>query len=221
MSDLDPAAEADPVEETSTTSPPPWGEDFQPERAWQTITHLRGREKELESDAKAFKRLREDEDARREFLAELGYEVADDEEDSEEEVTDSYEEEETPSEYQKRLEALEAREQERQANAAVQQFKDHVTDLAAKAEVELDDDDVEFLFTKSVNQGFTEKATEAAFEKYVERNKAREAQILERYRGAKKAPAVVPDGKSASQVPNLDNARDRQAWMLERLNSGD
>lgn len=53
---------------------PPWGDDFNPERAWKTILSQRDRERELESEAKAWKRFREDEEFRREQLSELGYE---------------------------------------------------------------------------------------------------------------------------------------------------
>lgn len=65
----------------SEGSPAPWGDDFNPERAWNTITHLRGREKELESEAKQWKQFREDEEFRRQQLSELGYEFEEDDED--------------------------------------------------------------------------------------------------------------------------------------------
>jgi hypothetical protein len=42
-----PAAPAAPAENASTT--PPWGEDFDPARAWQTITNLRSIEKQHEA----------------------------------------------------------------------------------------------------------------------------------------------------------------------------
>jgi hypothetical protein len=59
-------------------APAPWGDDFNPDRAWRTITHLRDREKELEKQAKEFERLRNDPDAFREFVSELGYELPED-----------------------------------------------------------------------------------------------------------------------------------------------
>ena len=88
------AAESAEIAQSAVESegpPPPWGDDFNPERAWQTITHLRGREKELESEAKTWKQFREDEEFRRQQLAELGYEFEEEQEDED----DDYEEEES------------------------------------------------------------------------------------------------------------------------------
>jgi hypothetical protein len=65
----------EPIEPSSEEPPAPWGDDFNPDRAWRTITHLRDREKELEQQAKQFERLRNDPDAFREFLSEQGYEL--------------------------------------------------------------------------------------------------------------------------------------------------
>lgn len=67
------------VEPTSET-PVPWGDDFNAERAWKTITHLRDREKELEKQAKEFERLQSDPDAFREFVSQRGYELPDEDE---------------------------------------------------------------------------------------------------------------------------------------------
>lgn len=75
-------------------SPPPWGDDFNPERAWQTITHLRGREKELEGEAKSWKKFQEDEEFRRQQLAGLGYEFEEGEAEQDDDDLDY--DEETP-----------------------------------------------------------------------------------------------------------------------------
>lgn len=221
--DLESAVEAEettPQGEVEESSPP-WGEDFQPEKAWKTITTQRESERELKERLKQEQSVWDDEDALRERLKAAGFEIAEDEEDVDDDEDLASYEDESQSEYDKRIAALEAREQERQANAAVQQFKDHVNELAAKAEIELDDDDVEFLFTKSVNQGFTEKATEAAFEKYVERQKFREAQILERYRGSKKAPHISSSGQAASKTVDLDDPRARADYLDEKFGAID
>ena len=83
------------------SSPPPWGEDFNPERAWNTITHLRGREKELESEAKQWKQFREDEEFRKQQLAELGYEFEEEPDDE-----DDYEDEPAQPAQDPRVDAL-------------------------------------------------------------------------------------------------------------------
>lgn len=71
--------------EPSSESPAPWGEDFNPDRAWRTITHLRDREKELEKQAKEFERLQNDPTAFRALAEQYGYEIPEDE--PEEDVT--------------------------------------------------------------------------------------------------------------------------------------
>lgn len=115
MSDLEDPADVpvetaqdavEPNEPSSTESPAPWGEDFDKDRAWRTITHLRDREKELEPQAKQFERLRNDPDAFREFLSEQGYELP--------EEDDEPEDVEQPTFHDPRVDQLLAeREQER------------------------------------------------------------------------------------------------------------
>lgn len=65
MSD-DLTQDVDPQSGDDDATPPPWGDDFNPERAWQTITHLRG----FEGDAKQFRKFSEDPEALMEFIRE-------------------------------------------------------------------------------------------------------------------------------------------------------
>src|SRR5688500_13361811 len=74
-----PAVEPEEAAQVAATEPaaPPWGDDFDAQRAWETITKLRGFEKQ----AKEFERIQSDDDARAEWLKSQGYEIADDEPD--------------------------------------------------------------------------------------------------------------------------------------------
>jgi hypothetical protein len=222
--DLESAPEAETAEETSASvpdAPPPWGDDFNPERAWQTITHLRGREKELESESKRLKALQEDEDALREFLAEKGFEIAEDE--SEDEPAD----EDDVDPVEERLRKIEEAEQtraERERSDAARQFKSefdsHVNELAEGAGWELDDDDRLVIWAKSSadNNGVpTVQGTEKAVKEFIDRQEQRVQARLESYKTSKKTAAVVPPGKSASQVPDLSDESARHEWMRQQV----
>lgn len=208
--------------ETTDSSPPPWGDDFDAARAWQTISHLRKRESELESDAKAWKRFREDEDARRETLSELGYEFESDDED------DDFEEEavqpvQVPKALQKELDDLKqwrSREEQRQAK---QQFDEHVGQLASQSEVTLTQFEKRAILAASIENGFKPQSTEAAFKELLEHKRAEEQRIIEQYGQSKKAPRFSSSGKSATNVKPIGemSARERQAYMLERFNTGE
>jgi hypothetical protein len=129
MSD-DPTQAAEPAEtaqgavESEAPIAPPWGDDFNPERAWKTILTQRDREKELESDAKAWKRFREDEEFRRQELAGLGYELNED--------TD--EEEYDQPQFVSR-EEFERWQHEQQAAASAQAFTQDLKELTREREL--------------------------------------------------------------------------------------
>lgn len=205
-------------------SPPPWGDDFNPERAWRTIEHLRGRERELESDAKAFKRLQEDEDARLEWLAQQGYEIEDPEEipEYDEEVEEDLGDDDDP--YDQRLAAIEQqvqaqaeRDRQAQEDRAAQEFLGHVEELAGAANTELSQEDVLWIYHQSQANGFNPKATEKAFEAYQAHLEKIRQQAIEEYRTSKRAPHFSTSGQSATQAPNLDDPQARQQWMQERV----
>lgn len=52
------------------TEPPPWGEDFDPARAWKTIQSLRAREKELAPLAQKAKELEESQKSEQQKITE-------------------------------------------------------------------------------------------------------------------------------------------------------
>lgn len=74
-------AAQDAVEPTSAESVPWSEEEYDRERAYNTIQNLRRRETDLEKEAKQFERLQTDPDAFREFVSQRGYELPDEDTD--------------------------------------------------------------------------------------------------------------------------------------------
>lgn len=219
MSDeLDQAAEsADTGEQGSPTgsteAPTPWGEDFNAERAWQTISHLRGREKELESDSKLLKQLREDEGARREFLSrEFGYEFEADDEDEDDDLDTGVQPQHDP-----RVDQLQNQLQQVLSRQANKDFEEDLDAAAGEAKMKLTARERRFVKAESVANGFNADATRKALKEVLEDREALRGQFLEEYRGSKRAPHVSSVGKSASQKPNLDDPSERAAYIDEMM----
>jgi hypothetical protein len=204
----------------TTDAPPPWGEDFDAARAWQTITHQRKREAELETVAKEYERLKSDPDAQKEFLSTLGYEVEDDDDMFDEQPQENPE----VAALKKQLEDLSTWRDREEAQRREAAFNADLDRLADKAEVELDPEDREliaYLASKNGPENFTPQAVEQAFEALLARYEQNAQRSMERMKKGKKAPVVTPAGTSAVPTPpNLDSHADRVKHMLERMTGG-
>ena len=210
-------AQAEPGTPAPDTPPPPGGAEFDPARAWQTITHLRDREKELESEAKQAKALREDPNALREFLADLGYELPDDEDDD---LETDFEEDDPIAPLRSEVQSIQEYIAEQRAERTVDAFAKHLSQLSADAELELSDRDKQIVFRDALDMkgGLNKANTEAAFKAHTDYLRSYESRVREGWQQSKKAPAAATNsGKSATQVPDLDDPRQRQAWMLEQM----
>lgn len=219
---LDEGTDAAPETGAGEDAPTPWGDDFNPERAWKTISHLRGREKELEAQAKQFQKLREDPDALREFLAEQGLEFAEDDEDTDVDPENAWVDDEDPdptAELRKQVQELSQWQQQQLVNQAQAEFNEHIEQLASQEGVELDDFDRETILARSIQTGFTRDTTEKAFKSLVERNKQREQKALDAWRQSKRAPHVSASGKSATQKIDLTDPNTRAEYIDELLSS--
>jgi hypothetical protein len=218
------AADAAQRADDTTTSPPPWGDDFNAERAWQTITHLRGREKELESDARAFKRLQEDEDAFAEYLAARGYELGDSDDGADDGIEEEYEDDDPRwARLEKAEQKLAEIEQQRDAADKAAEWngwESYVKDLASKEGVELTGRDLKALKLDSAGKDGRPvepgKAAKALAE-HLEDLRAYEQQVIERSRKQRKRPPQSPGGGStATQTPDLDTHQARVAHMVQQ-----
>lgn len=212
------ADEAVPPGDTTET-PPPWGEDFDAARAWSTIQHQRSRETELEQQVKQFERLQSDPEALSEFLEGLGYELASDDEEDESDDPDF-----DPDDPVYRLSALEQRiaeREEREAKAAEEaefaskvQFAEQKIEEALESLNVSDELDKEWIVEKALALPPTEEGIpniKAAHDKFIEFQNA----LKKRWAGSKDTSHVAT-GTSATQVPDLDDEQQRQAWLRER-----
>lgn len=216
-----PEEESQSVETTEEQPSPPWGDDFDAQRAWSTIQNLRGVEKEY----KEFQQNLRDPEKGPELLGEYGYELeADDGEDADEWDDDQFGlEDEVPQEdpNAKRLEELEAHIQRLDEQEDIKEFTSHLDDLAKDDEVELSDRDREYLFLASQKLGFNPEATEKAWKEWVDGRKQYEQSVIEKYVGGKKnIPQVSKAGTSANEKPNLDDRNERRRWMTEQYLQG-
>jgi hypothetical protein len=203
----------------TTDAPPPWGEDFDAARAWQTITHQRKREAELETVAKEYERLKSDPDAQKEFLSTLGYEVEDDDDMFDEQPQENPE----VAALKKQLEDLATWRDREEASRRESAFNADLDRLAEKAEVELDADDREWIAYRASKNGpenFTPEAVEAAFQALYERDIARAQTYGKRLKASKKAPVVAPAGQPATETksitemdPEAHRAYARELWQ--------
>jgi hypothetical protein len=214
------AAEAEPSTPEAPDAPPPWGDNFDADRAWRTITHLRDRERELESSAKALQRLQEDETALREFLAEKGYELPEEDDDD---LTD--EDDDDPiAPLRSQVQSIEEYIAEQRAERAVDGFAKHLGQLAKDAELDLSDRDKQIVFRDALDMkgGLNKANTEAAFKAHTDYLRSYESRVREGWQQRKKAPTpATTTGQSATQVPDLDDAASRQAWMIEQMANRD
>lgn len=194
---------------------PPWGDDFDPERAWKTITHLRSREKELEATQKEYDRLKSDPDAQAKFLEQLGYELADDDTDEPADVVDVEDDDEPLDPLEQRLARIEELEAQRAQEAQTQrlvQYVEHEFDEIGG----LSDDQRTFVLNHARLLPFTPdgmpdiKSAHIAYLEHV-------AALKKEWAGTKKAASVSPVGTSGTQVPNLDNPKERHEWLRQQL----
>jgi hypothetical protein len=202
----------------TTDAPPPWGEDFDAARAWQTITHQRRREAELEAVAKEFERLKSDPDAQKEFISGLGYEVEEDDIEDDEPGTNP-----DVAALKQQLDDLAQWREQREAEERAAAFNADVDRLAEEADVELDSDDREWIAYRAskAQGGFTPEAVQAAFKALYDRDIARAQRYGERLKNSKKAPVVSPPGVPATPAPtDLDDPQARVKFMLERMQGG-
>jgi hypothetical protein len=213
----EPVEAAQSAPETTDSEPAPWGDDFDQQRAWRTITHQRDQLKEFERAAKEYERLKSDPDAQREFLDSLGYEVEEDDID-----TDEPGENPDVAALKQQLQDLAQWREQEEAARREAAFRKDVGALAEQAEVELDNDDLEWIAFRASKTGEVNAASvKAAFDALYERDIARAQRYGERLKNSKKAPVVTPQGAAATPAPpDLDDQAARHRWMLERMQGG-
>ncbi len=187
----------------------PWGDDFDANRAWNTIQNLRAREKELEKDAAEYKRLTSDPDAYYEHGTRQGWVEL---EDTPEEPEDA-EPDDAP--WSRDVAELKAWKEQQEQAAALDAFNSDLNKLAGDAEVELSAAQRKLIMVESLNNGWNQKATAEAFESLKADLEAQEQRAIDRYLASKKAPSPPRAGKAGEAVFDPTDRDARQRRMAE------
>lgn len=213
-----PAIEPDEAAQDAAAQEPasehPWGDDFDAQRAWDTITKLRGFEKQ----AKEFERIQSDEEARAEWLKSQGYEITDDDEEADDpdEEDFEFEDDERPTEVR------DPRVDDLLAERAQTQIRTDLDRFNAESGWELDDDDRRAIEVRARLQGgdkgFGPKELEAAHKWFIDRLERAASAGVERAKKPKpKAPHVTRGGKAATETPGWnDMTWEQQAEEMAR-----
>lgn len=212
------AAEETPALETADTTSdekPPWGDDFDPQKAWDTIQTQRASEKELKERAKRADELEaelQDEQKLLDRLRERGYEVDDDEDPALEDEDGEFRD--------PRVDELIAAREREQAEALVSDIQGHVKELAGKQSLELTDRQLRSLTREALDAGADPDATERLFGEFVEELKEYDKRAIERYRKSKNTTVPPGGGREATDESNrldIDDDSERHRRMAERL----
>ena len=202
-------AAKDAVETDSST--PPWGDDFDAERAWKTITSQRETEKELKERLRQEQAIWEDEQAVAARAAErFQWQLDEDEPDPEDD--DDTEEPVDP-----RVEAHDRWIRQQQEAQAIKDFNEDLDKAAGEAQVTLTQRDRKTILADSVANGFNPEATRKALKELVEDREQLRASWQEELKTSKKTSRSPGSGQTATQVPDLDDDQQRRQWMAEQL----
>jgi hypothetical protein len=196
---------------------PPWGDDFDAQRAWDTITKLRA----FEKPAREFERIKSDEDARAEFLKELGYEFAeDDEPDTPDE--ELFDDDDPVAPLNEKLTQLEQWKQQQEAKEAAAAIRSDLDTFNEGSDWELDDDDRQAIVARANRQnpnGFGPDELRKAHDWFIARlDRAAEAAVERAKTPKPKAPHVTAAGKPATGTKPIEDMtpEEHRAWARER-----
>jgi hypothetical protein len=219
------------VDQQATT--PPWtADDFDPERAWKRIENqradlerVRQENEALQTRAAQADRLREDPDALREFLGELGYQFTDDDEPDDNTEEDEGVSDDLDPNLRELLEwkqRKEAEEEHEKLVATVSAVNEQLDSLAEPDEIALDEEDRKYLLWAAAtsSDGLTRDSVKAVYERHAERQKQLRKTLLGQVVDSKPASPVSPGGAEATEVPDLSDEATRHAWMIERVAQG-
>lgn len=218
------------TEEPTTTTEetqgsPPWGEDFDPSRAWNTIQTLRDEVKEFKQGSQEREQARqeaqawqilaasEDDDQIQAAADFLGVELE----------SDHTDEGEFEDPYEPRLSRLEQQQQQQLEQENMRAFNSHVDELAKGSDVKLSQRDRNILLSASHEYGFNPDATEQAFKEFLDERKAYDKAVIDGYVQSKNAPHVSSVGGPQSTedvLPDDATPQERQRWMTERYQMG-
>jgi hypothetical protein len=212
-----PAVEPEEAADTAVEpTSPPWGDDFDAQRAWDTIQKLRPFEKQ----AREFERIKTDEEARAAFIKELGYEFADDDEPDvpEEEL---FEDDDPVAPLNKKLTELEQWKQQQEAKETANQIRQDLDAIHGDSDWELDDKARRWIVHEASQdpKGFDRAALERAHKDLIDQWEQIAARGVERAKKPKpKAPHITAAGKPATGTKSITDMtpEEHRQWARER-----
>lgn len=159
-----------------------------------------------------------DPDKAHEVLQRFGYEVGDDEDDTDEEYTDPVDELRAELESLKadRQQELTVRQQQQMQEAEFSHIDSEIQALETSTGRELSDEEAELVGTLALAQRTDDghPDVKGAYERLYTDFLAKQR---EGWVSSKKSPRVPSGGAPGSKGPDMDNERERQEWMAQRL----
>lgn len=207
MSDVPPtpdgAVEVAPAESagqaTHETRPAPTQADL--DKAYEKV-------REFEKDAYAHRRLREDPEYQREFLAEIGYRV-DDDEPGLEEPDEGLDEYEDPRDVE--LRQVKSQVEEINEERELAQIAAHVAELTQDSDLDLETQRLIFELASGPERSIAR--TEKIVKQYVSAVETAKEKAVEAYLESKRSPTPTPAGTSGEQAPDLRDPTTRREHL--------
>lgn len=188
----------------------PWsGEEYQPERAYQTIQHLRGFEKQ----AREFDRLQNDPQALEQFLTGLGYAVEDPSEQQDEFADPTEQLAARLEQLEQSLSARDERDNSEQRAVQVRQLVDRQLEQLGVTDEEDGNDILAYAIhaLPPTEDGLPD--VKGAFDRFQTRQQAHQKQWVQ----SKRAPHTLAGGGEGTKQPPRDTHEQRVAYAMQRL----
>lgn len=209
------AEEQAPTADEQQGSTPPWGEDFDAERAWSTIQTQRQAEKDLKARVGEYEQLLADPDA---LLSRLGYEVAADEEPQAPGGYEEQQEYDPVAEMRGELDQLQGTIAQQQAQEIQREMGEHIDTLLTESDLKLTRKQRDAIAAEAWNGGEPSPAHTAQVVKdWADDLAAYRDEAVSGYRKSKRAPRAAPSGQPGSKQIDFSNDEERQRMFAELM----
>lgn len=208
------AEEQAPTADDTQHSSPPWGEDFDAERAWSTIQTQRQAEKDLKAQVAEYEQLLGNPDA---LLNQLGYETVADED--EQQFDPGYQEQEDPlAEIRGQVDQIQGTLAQQQAQEIHREMGDHIDSLLTESDLKLTKKQKAAIAAEAWNDGDPSPAHTAQVVKdWADDLAAYRDEAVSGYRKSKRAPRAAPQGQPGSKQVDFSNEEERQRMFAELM----
>lgn len=207
------AEEQAPTADEQQSPSPPWGEDFDAERAWSTIQTQRQAEKDLKAQVGEYEALLADPDA---LLSRLGYETVTDEDPQ---APAGGEQEYDPlAEIRGQVDQIQGTLAQQQAQEIHRELGDHIDTLLGESDLKLTKKQRAAIAAEAWNDGDPSPAHTAQVVKdWADDLAAYRDEAVSGYRKSKRAPRAAPQGQPGSKQIDFSNEEERQRMFAELM----